>query len=64
MKDIRITKCYLVEYIDKSGKEIDSDFCFGSKEDAVLLGEKIKAKYEKGNDYKENTNEHQNKSIR
>lgn len=41
-KDIRITKCYLVEYIDDNEKELCSDFCFGNREDAEKLGEKLK----------------------
>ena len=44
-KDIRITKCYLVEYIDKNEKELCSDFCFGNKEDAEKLGKKLKKDY-------------------
>ena len=43
-KNIRITRCYLVEYIDKNEKEVESDFCFGTKEDAEKLAMKLKAK--------------------
>lgn len=39
---LRITKCYLVEVIDEKQKEITSDLCFGTKEDALKLGEKLK----------------------
>lgn len=45
-KNIRITHCYLVEYIDKDGKEVESDFCFGTKEDAEKLAMKLKAKHQ------------------
>lgn len=37
----RITKCYLVEVTDDNGKEICSDFCFGTKEDANKLYERL-----------------------
>ena len=35
---IRITKCYLVEVTDDNGKEITSDFSFGTKDQAMELG--------------------------
>lgn len=48
---LRITKCYLVEVVDKDGNEQEyrrdgnvyeaSDFCFGTKEDAKKLGEQM-----------------------
>lgn len=46
-ENIRITRCYLVEYIDKDGKEVESDFCFGTKEDAKKLGNQLKDNYKK-----------------
>ena len=42
--NIRVTRCYLVEYVDDNGVEIVSDFCFGTKEDAFLKGERMKSK--------------------
>lgn len=45
--NIRITRCWLVEYVDNNGKEIKSDFCFGTKQDAFELGEKLKKENEK-----------------
>ena len=48
-ENIRITRCYLVEYIDKYGKQIDSDFCFGTKADAEKLGIQLKDNYRKIN---------------
>ena len=44
-KNIRITKCYLVEYIDDNQKELCSDFCFGSRKEAEKLGKKLKENY-------------------
>lgn len=44
-RDIRITKCYLVEYIDDAEKELISDFCFGSRKDAEKVGEELKKNY-------------------
>lgn len=41
MKNIRLTKCYLVETTDNTGKAYASDFCFGSKAEAEALGEKM-----------------------
>lgn len=38
---IRITKCYLVEICDKSGKAQESDFCFGTKEDCYKLADRM-----------------------
>lgn len=49
---LRITKCYLVEVIDKDGnvqyyKDIDGmdmvadDYCFGTKEDAKKVGQSL-----------------------
>ncbi len=48
---LRITKCYLVEVIDKNGCVQEyrdrgsyieaSDYCFGSKEDAKRIGEQL-----------------------
>lgn len=49
---IRITKCYLVEVVDKDGYVQEyrqdgelyeaSDYCFGTKEDALKTGNIIK----------------------
>lgn len=44
-KNVRITKCYLVEYVDDDGKELCYDYCFGTKEEAVKVGEKLKNDY-------------------
>ena len=41
-ENLRITRCYLVEHIDDNGKQISSDFCFGTKEDALKVGRKLK----------------------
>lgn len=41
-QDVRITRCYLVEHIDGSGKALSSDFCFGTRADAEKLGEDLK----------------------
>lgn len=48
---VRITKCYLVEVVDKNGyvqfytnkgEECTADdFCFGTKDDAMDLGRKM-----------------------
>jgi len=48
---VRITKCYLVEVIDKDGfvqywdehgtNRTADDYCFGTKEDAKLVGEDL-----------------------
>ena len=46
-KNVRITKCYLVEYVDNNGKELCSDFCFGTKKDAEKVGERLKKNYGK-----------------
>lgn len=43
----RITKCYLVEIIDDEGKEIKSDFCFGTKKDCEILAEKLEKEISK-----------------
>ena len=48
---VNIERCYHVTIIDGNGKEVVSDFTFGSKIDAEKLGEKMKKeieqKYEK-----------------
>lgn len=41
--NIRVTRCYLVEAVDKEEKAYSEDFCFGTKEDALALGERLKA---------------------
>ena len=45
---IRITKCYLVELIDKDGyiqqgsyNNDLTDFCFGTKQDAISTGNRL-----------------------
>lgn len=45
---IRITKCYLVELIDKDGNIQQgnynndlTDFCFGTKQDAIITGKRL-----------------------
>ena len=48
-KNIRITRCYLVEYIDKNRKEVESDFCVGTKEDVEKLAMKLKEKHQQIN---------------
>ena len=45
MTIIRITKCYLVEYIDDNEKALISDFCFGKRVDAKKLGEELKKNF-------------------
>ena len=44
---IRIVPAYLVSVVDGTGKEVVSDFTFGSKQDAEKLGEKMKKEIEK-----------------
>lgn len=39
---IRITKCYLVEVTDAEGYEIESDYAFGTRKDAEIIGERLK----------------------
>lgn len=48
---LRITRCYLVEVVDKDGyvqrfnrygcEEEANDFCFGTKEDAKKVGQRL-----------------------
>ena len=44
---VKITRAYLVSVVDGTGKEITSDFTFGTKQDAEKLGEKMKKEIEK-----------------
>ena len=48
---VNIERCYHVTIIDGNGKEVVSDFTFGTKQEAEKLGEKMKKeieqKYEK-----------------
>lgn len=39
---VKITRAYLVSVVDGTGKEVSSDFTFGTKEDAEAYGEKLK----------------------
>lgn len=39
---VKITRAYLVSIVDGTGKEVSSDFTFGTKEDAEAYGEKLK----------------------
>lgn len=34
LKNFRITKCYLIERIDKEGNELESEYVFGTRKDA------------------------------
>ena len=43
---VKITRAYLVSVVDGTGKEITSDFTFGSKQEAEKLGEKLKREVE------------------
>lgn len=43
---VEITRAYLVSVVDRTGKEITSDFTFCTKEDAKQLGEKLKREVE------------------
>lgn len=57
MLDLRITKCYLVEVIDKDGNvqtfknygsdEVADDYYFGTKKDAIEMGRRLIALVEK-----------------
>lgn len=39
---VKITRAYLVSVVDGTGKEVSSDFTFGTKQEAEKLGEKLK----------------------
>ena len=39
---MKITRAYLVSIVDGTGKEVVSDFTFGTKQEAEKLGEKLK----------------------
>ena len=39
--EIKIKRCYHVQVIDESGKEVASDYVFGSKEKAYQAGEEM-----------------------
>ncbi|MBR6984185.1 MAG: hypothetical protein IKH75_11800 [Ruminococcus sp.] len=39
---VKITRAYLVSIVDGTGKEVVSDFTFGTKQEAEKLGEKLK----------------------
>lgn len=41
----RITKCYLIEIIDKDGNELESDYSFVSYQDAKKIGQRMKDEY-------------------
>ena len=43
---VKITRAYLVSVVDGTGKEVTSDFTFGTKQDAEKLGEKLKREVE------------------
>ena len=44
---VKITRAYLVSVVDGTGKEVTSDFTFGTKKEAEKLGEKMKKEIEK-----------------
>ena len=43
---VKITRAYLVSVEDGNGKEVSSDFAFGTREDAEAYGEKLKREVE------------------
>lgn len=43
---VNITRAYLVSVVDGTGKEVSSDFTFGTKQEAEKLGEKLKREVE------------------
>lgn len=43
---VEITRAYLVSVVDGTGKEVSSDFTFGTKQEAEKLGEKLKREVE------------------
>lgn len=44
---VRVTRCYLVQILDKDGNELDCDYCFLDRAEAKKLGEKMKKDYNK-----------------
>lgn len=44
---VEIQRAYYVAVVDRTGKEVASDFTFCNKEDAKKLGEKLKAEVER-----------------
>ena len=44
---VQITRCYLVQIVDKDGNELDADYTFVSREDAKKLGQQMIDKYNK-----------------
>lgn len=43
---VRVSKCYLVQVIDSNGNELDSQYIFGSRNDAERRGTEMKTKIE------------------
>ena len=43
--NIRITQCYLIEVINKGGKELESDFCFLTYGEAKKQGKRMLENY-------------------
>lgn len=41
--EVRITKCYLVQVLDEEGNELECEYVFGNKEDAVRCGKELKS---------------------
>ena len=42
---VQITKCYLVQILDKDGNELACDYSFVSRQDAKEIGNRMKADY-------------------
>lgn len=42
---VQITKCYLVQILDKDGYELECDYSFVNKEDAKRIGERMLKEY-------------------
>jgi hypothetical protein len=41
--EVRITKCYLVQVLDEEGNELECEYVFGNKEDAIKHSKEMKS---------------------
>ena len=47
---VQITRCYLIQILDKDGNELDCDYCFLSRDEAKKAGEQMKKRYNEQED--------------
>lgn len=47
---VKLERCYYVSLVDETETELENDYCFGTREDALRCGKRLKEAYQRALD--------------